>query len=60
LIGNIAPMLSSEINEKKFIPILEDLASDKVPNVRLNVAKVFGKSPVSFKGSETVRVLLIK
>jgi hypothetical protein len=51
--------LSTDITEKKFVPILEELAGDKVPNVRLNVARALGKSPTSFKGSDSVIKLLI-
>lgn len=35
----LAPVLNLDIIESKFLPVLEELSSNTVPNIRFNVAK---------------------
>ena len=37
--ADLSKVLSAECMRKNFIPVLKEMSKDKIPNIRLNVAK---------------------
>ena len=53
---HVACVLPSELIKKQLMPVLMTLQKDKVPNIRMNVAKVGGAFGGAAKGQPDVEV----
>ena len=47
----LTPVVTPEIVQKKFLPVLQTLATDKVPNIRMSVCKAMQAIAPSVKGT---------
>ena len=48
-IGELSQVISSDIIKKSFCPVLVQMSKDKIPNIRLNVAKTISTIRNNFK-----------
>ena len=48
----LIPVVTPDLIAKKFIPVLNTLSTDKIPNIRMNVCKTIKEVSGKVKGSE--------
>ena len=55
-IAELSQVLSSECVQKNFVPVLHQMSKDRVPNIRMNVAKTIMQIRKRFSGSQITQV----